>query len=306
MRWSKRMAGSARSTSAARTRPRAWRSLPSKRDCLPLTPADPIGGIRRRPALPSPTASRLDRTLRADRRRSADGGAEIHQDLVPGPALTARDERVGGGLDALRGQPRPTRAGQHAADVGVDDRHILLVREREHGAGRVRADARKGEQFVERVGHDAAMSIDDRLRGEVQIARPARVSEALPQPQHVAERCVGAGRRRRERREERFPLRDHTRCLRLLEHHLGDEDRPRIARRVATAGRAAAASPTPARRPASMPAAAARSRELLADAGARAGSTRTGVGQSQTSAPSYGRVRSGANSRFQISTLRLK
>ena len=228
IRWSKLAAGVARPTSSDNTRPRAWRSLPSKRDCLPLTPADPTAGSGAGQPCRRHRHIDLDRTLLADRRGAAGGGAEVHEDLVPRPTLPARHERIRGGLGALRRQPRPGRAGEHAGDVGVDDRHVSFVREREHGAGGVGTDPREREQVVERVGHDAAVAIHDLPCGEVQVAGPARIPEAVPQSQHVTQRCVGAGTRRRERHEERLPLRDHPRGLRLLEHHLGDEDRPRI------------------------------------------------------------------------------
>ena len=77
----------------------------------------------------------------------------------------------------------------------------------------------------------AAVALDDRRRRVVQVARPTWIAEALPVPQHVAERRRCARRRCRVRRAERQPLRDHPRHLRLLEHHLGDEDPPRIASR---------------------------------------------------------------------------
>ena len=228
MRWSKLTAGVARPTSSVSTRPRAWRSLPSKRDCLPLTPADPTAGSGAGQPCCRQRHDRPDRALRADRRGAARGGTEVHQDLVPRPTFPARDQRVGGGLGVLRSQPRPRRAGEHAGDVGVDDRHVSFVREREHGAGGVRADPREGEQVVERVGHDAAVAIHDLPCGEVQVAGAPWITQAVPQSQHVTERRVGAGSRCRERHEERLPFRDHPLGLRLLEHHLGDEDRPRV------------------------------------------------------------------------------
>ena len=81
------------------------------------------------------------------------------------------------------------------------------------------------------VGHVAAVALDHRPCRVVEVARPARVAQALPVPQHVAERRRRARRGVGYRVAERRPLRDDPARLGLLQHHLGDEDAPRIAGR---------------------------------------------------------------------------
>ena len=67
--------------------------------------------------------------------------------------------------------------------------------------------------------------------GVVQVARPAGIAETLPVAQHVAERRRSARCRRRVGAAERVHLGITRRRLGLLQHHLGDEDPPRIAGR---------------------------------------------------------------------------
>ena len=108
----------------------------------------------------------------------------------------------------------------------------------------------------------------------VEVRRPTRVAEALPQPQHVAERRRRARRRRGERLEEREVLRHHPRHLRLLQHHLAHQDRPRVA------GAAPRQVAQPRRGPAEHAVGERRHDELV-----RA--------QLQAVSPSYGRCRDG-------------
>ena len=78
---------------------------------------------------------------------------------MPGPAGTAASATswASGGVTA-----RPASGpGHEPAGVGVDEPDVVLEREDQHGAGRVRADAGQGEQGVERVGDAAAVALDD-------------------------------------------------------------------------------------------------------------------------------------------------
>src|SRR3954454_14914825 len=62
----------------------------------------------------------------------------------------------------------------------------------------------------------------------MKVPGPAWITEALPQPQYIAERCGCTLRRCRVDLHEGQPLRDDPRRLRLLQHHLADEDRPGV------------------------------------------------------------------------------
>ena len=110
------------------------------------------------------------------------------------------------------------------ADVRVDREHGLaegLVADRAGGVG---PDPRQLGQVV------GPAVLGDVPRGPMQVERAPVVAEPLPLPDHVG------GRRGRERSRRRPPLepgevaRHDALDLRLLEHHLGDEDRVRIAR----------------------------------------------------------------------------
>ena len=122
----------------------------------------------------------------------------------------------------------PADSRQHAGDVGVDHGDIALERKGQHGAGRVGTDPRERQQRIEVVGQPAIVAFDDHLSGRLQVPSSARIPEALPQAQHVAQRCRRARGRVGVGIKERPPLRDHPVGLGLLQHHLGDEDRPRV------------------------------------------------------------------------------
>ena len=105
----------------------------------------PRRGIRRRASGRRPRARPRPRAGPALRSAGpADGGAEVEQGLVPGPALALRHGRVGQRLD-LAGPQRAARpAGPGPGDVGVDDGHVGLEGEGHDRPGRVRPDARAG------------------------------------------------------------------------------------------------------------------------------------------------------------------
>ena len=175
-----------------------------------------------------PSAHGAQWAVGAARGRAAQLGAEVHQRLVPRPRLARGHERIGGGLRGPGRQPVPGDAGEHPGDVRVDDRRIGLEGEREHGPGGVLPDAGEREEGVEVRRQPAAVVGDERRRGVMQVLGPSRVAEAVPHPQHVAERGGCARCRVGELGEERPPLGDDPDHLGLLQHDLGDEDRPRI------------------------------------------------------------------------------
>ena len=187
-------------------------------------------GIRRRASRRRPRARPRPRAGLALRSAGpADGGAEVEQGLVPGPALALRHGRVGQRLD-LPGPQRAARpAGPGPSDVGVDDGHVGLEGERHDRPGRVRPDAGQVLQIGDRPREDPAEVPLDRSRRGVQPDGAAVVAETAPQPEQVAggrRRALGRGREPLHHLEEAG---DDPRHLRLLEHGLGHEDGPRVA-----------------------------------------------------------------------------
>ena len=88
----------------------------------------------------------------------------------------------------------------------------------------------QGGQRLERVGHAAAVVLDDPDRRRAEGDRPAVVAEPAPRPDDGRRRDRGERGRRRERRDEPLPRLRGASRLRLLRDDLGDEDRPRVAR----------------------------------------------------------------------------
>ena len=116
------------------------------------------------------------------------------------------------------------RAAQHPVDVHVARQHVLAEREVPDGCGRIRADAGEHREILGPAvcGHVG--------RRAVERERPSVVPEALPLDDHLG------GRRGRERLDRRPALepapvaRNDPVDLRLLEHHLADEDGVRVPR----------------------------------------------------------------------------
>ena len=181
-----------RSTSARRCR-----NEPSKRDCF-------RAGASR---VPREGHSRAQRACVAARDPGqADRRAEIHQRL----GGRARECSAGAPLDAL--------------DVDVAREHVLVEREVPKRRGGVRADTGEhGEVRRPSGGRDVA-------RRAVERERAAVVAEALPLDDDVTRRGGRQGCSARPPPEPPLVPRDDTLDLRLLQHHLADEDRVRISR----------------------------------------------------------------------------
>ena len=112
----------------------------------------------------------------------------------------------------------------HAADVRVDRQHVAAEGEVADGGRRVRPDAGQLGQVVRPA------ALGDRLRSAVQVDRSPVVAEPLPLDDHLGRRRGGERLDRRPPLEPALPARDHAIDLRLLEHHLGDEDRVGVVR----------------------------------------------------------------------------
>ena len=221
----------------------------------------------------------------------AQHSAEIHQALIPCPRIAGRKCCIGGRLSLLRRQAATGDASQNAGDVGLDDRRIGLERECQNSACCVFADTWQLQQRVESRRKLAQRNNLDRR--SMEVPGPTRIAESLPQPEHIAERSVSTLRRRRVGRDEIVPLRDHPRRLGLLQRHLADQDRPRIAQ--ATPRQIAQSRQSPPQDRSHMFEATRHGRDALH-------STQS----VQTSVPSYGRRRDGTLSRFQTITRRRK
>ena len=201
-----------------------------ERRLLALTPAEPIAGSGsgdRRGA--TRTTPRSD-----TRRTSASGGTRVPRDpSSPGSRANPgrRARVVGTRLRALSASAAPPPSARGSARCSCRPRQRRARRRTPARPAPCTARSRAGRAARRgRRADDRRVDRDHLRRCRVQVLGPPRVSEPLPQSQHVAERRVGTLGRRRERIEERLPLRDHPLDLCLLQHHLGDEDRPRVAR----------------------------------------------------------------------------
>ncbi len=103
----------------ARTRrPRPWRSEPTKGDCGRLVCADPDAGSGAgHPAADHEHDRAHGQRLALRTAGPADGGAEVEQGLVPGPALALRHGRVGQRLDLPGRSGRPDQRAQVRATL---------------------------------------------------------------------------------------------------------------------------------------------------------------------------------------------
>ena len=137
--------------------------------------------------------------------RRADQAAQFHQRLVercrsPARATAASATRHNSRRPAVLVGivAKPDQPAEQPHGVGFEDRGGRVERDRHDRAGRVAPDARQLADVVQRARELAAVSLDDHLRGAVQLPGPAIVAQSFPEPQHFA--FVGSGQRR-DRRE---------------------------------------------------------------------------------------------------------
>ena len=100
--------------------------------------------------------------------------------------------------------------------------------EHEDGASRVRPDPGEGEEVLQRRRQLATKPLDAGDRDVVQRPGPAGVAETLPCGDDGAWPRRRARSRGRKHGKERRPTIEHPTNLGLLQHDLGDEDRPRV------------------------------------------------------------------------------
>jgi len=179
--------------------------------------------------VPAISPQRASRAARAP--DPAEGRADVHQRVGPQPGSSPRSQLVGEGLER-RGvrwliEERPP---EHASHVGVDRPDAPPEGERRHGARRVRPDAREALQRRDVGRNLAAMLRHDRGRGPLERDGPAVVAEAAPRSKDICRRRSRERGRGRVRRHEPRPCLGGSRCLCLLGHDLGHQDRPRVRR----------------------------------------------------------------------------
>ena len=215
--------------SAWSRRPRPWRSDPAKVLCGLAV------GLRRHGSMSSsasPGAVAAQGTARAVRsRRGAHRGSQVEHRLVELPGLPGGHELIAERHGLAHRQRGPCHGtGQDTDAVGVDGGHVVTERKRADRPGGVRPHAGEGAQRRVLVGHDTAVLGHHRGGGPVQVQRPTVVAQTGPQSDDRRRSGGAAGRRGGEGGEEALVVRHDAVHLGLLQHDLGDEDRPRVAR----------------------------------------------------------------------------
>ena len=128
---------------------------------------------------------------------------------------------------------------EHASDVRVGESRRLAECEARDRRRRVRADPGKSVES----GDGSRQARGVRPRDTMQVPRAAVVAKARPLAENLAEWSAGERSQRREP-PEKPPVRgQNAGDLRLLQHHLADENAVRIAR--AAPGKVAAGPPVP-------------------------------------------------------------
>jgi len=117
---------------------------------------------------------------------------------------------------------------QHACHVRVEDGRALTERETENCSGRVLADALEREQRLRVRRQLSAVSAHRLSRNRVQSAWTDVVAERPPRGGHIGLRRRGEGFHGRVLAKPLVVLRQYPIDLRLLQHHLRDEDVVRV------------------------------------------------------------------------------
>lgn len=123
-----------------------------------------------------------------------------------------------------RGQPRV-----HAGDVAVDQRRLLVERDRGDRPGRVATDPGDRAQGVGRARQLAAELLVDVPGPTMQEPRAPVIAESAPLLEHRVLAGRGQAREVGEPGQELRPISLHGLDPGLLEHDLGDPDRVGIA-----------------------------------------------------------------------------
>src|SRR6202521_2538520 len=171
---------------------------------------------------------RTEKTLRSA--RTAKRRAKLHHRLVPfaGGFRVKQMIRIFlqippticfAQVAANRAEPR-----EHAGNIAIEHSVLRAVGNAEDRSRSVVADAGEREGPVEVSRKFSTVFCDDLLRGLLQIACAAVITEPRPQSQDFFLRSLGESADIRETREESFVIRDHRCHARLLEHDLREPD----------------------------------------------------------------------------------
>jgi hypothetical protein len=108
--------------------------------------------------------------------------------------------------------------------------YVPLVGEAGDRAGRVRPDTWQLQEHGWVRRYQAVVLLDHDAGRPVQVHHPPVAAQVAPGADRVRERRLGEGLHRREALQEALVERDRARHLDLLQHHLGDQDAPGVAR----------------------------------------------------------------------------
>ncbi len=202
-------------SNAATIRPRAQRSVSSKR-----TPPRRRAGKGSGPPHPADTGQEPQSGARG-RQTVAPSSIIAWLNVAARPSGSSSAARAASAR-GVRTHPVPSR--QHAAHVRVHGRDLLIPGERPDRRRRVRTDAGQHRQVSRPPARrNLTASVLERQSAPV-------VAEPAPELEHVARRRVSKRPHRRKPHEPALVVRHDPERLRLLEHHLRDEQRVRIAR----------------------------------------------------------------------------
>jgi hypothetical protein len=127
----------------------------------------------------------------------------------------------------ITAQSQKTR--QNPRDIPIHNRRRQTKRDAPNRSRRVTSNPLKLENRFESIRKNPAMLRNDLLRRLLQIPRPRIVAKPFPQLQNTFRLRARQLFNRRKFPHPSFPIRNHCLHLRLLQHHLADMDRVRIA-----------------------------------------------------------------------------
>ena len=156
--------------------------------------------------------------------RPAEHRADVHQREQAVAAPERPGERDHRGFRFARRERSAGTPLHHAPDVDLDGGDVRIVGLRDHRARGVATDTGQLAQVL------GPAPLGDHGRGLPQAPGPPRVPESSPRRDHRAGSGAGHHRRCRKLGHEAGPDVEHAGYLGLLQHDLGDEDRPPVAR----------------------------------------------------------------------------
>ncbi len=165
----------------------------------------------------------------------ANDRAEVHQGKVVVTSVRCGEEllRENVNFDGSRFASKlESREQPHedTSNVGVRHRRREITRERKHRVRRVRSNPRECEQAGKRERKPACVALDHLAREAMEAERSPVIPKPSPRLDDLSRRGACQRLERRPSLQPPEKVRNHPRDLRLLQHHLGDEDGVRVAR----------------------------------------------------------------------------